>query len=321
MRYRIFFLGLLSFFLLGPAVFSVAEEPDDSPFHSLVLLTAEPPELTEERVTAAATAALGDGFAQVEGEPDDDDKKFVAFNTPSSIIVNEGEAYLINAFATPYWEDREAAAEQLDGELAAAVRAHRGWVAVDLLIDEQPPRAELERRYRELGRLIAELADGHATAAYVPATGSVALFDEELRQAIRTGDPAAAIGEPLFSDIVGVGDDDPRMLAAMEQARDRWPEFVAAFAKRTDEDVFLVKVAFTEGDETEHMWVVPDRVSPAGGAGELTNEPRALTDVRMGDTVAFTADRISDWGYATAEQDGEPRGMFTQKIIAEIRAE
>ena len=72
--------------------------------------------------------------------------------------------------------------------------------------------------------------------------------------------------------------DDPRYKTAEAEARRRWPEFVAAFARRAPGDTFSVKSAFSDGKQTEWMWIRVESIEPDGEGGQrikgtLASEP------------------------------------------------
>src|SRR5262249_47996283 len=58
--------------------------------------------------------------------------------------------------------------------------------------------------------------------------------------------------------VIDVSQDDPKMNAAMEKARSTVGTFTAALASpNPGQRSFTVKVPFTDGKNTEHMWLSP----------------------------------------------------------------
>lgn len=122
------------------------------------------------------------------------------------------------------------------------------------------------------------------------------------------GDPSSEEDTEVFL----INSDDPRMQAAVDEARRRWPEFLKAFENRGPHDIFAVKAPFTDGEITESMWVNVESIEGGGVSGMLANEPLDIASLAQGDQVCVTAGEICDWGYRLA---GQEAGNFTQKVI------
>lgn len=109
--------------------------------------------------------------------------------------------------------------------------------------------------------------------------------------------------------VVNVARDDPDMTAAIKHARATLDDFLKlAEAPPTDTDGYKLKVMVRDGDATEHFWVIPFSRTKDGFEGTLANEPQAVRNVTAGQTIQFTRDDISDWGYT---RDGRQVGSFT----------
>jgi uncharacterized protein YegJ (DUF2314 family) len=134
-------------------------------------------------------------------------------------------------------------------------------------------------------------------------------------EALAGGRPLEVFEEPTHAPVYGIADDDPRMVAAVEEARRRWPEFAAAFGRRTDPEApFLLKARFAEGDEVEFMWVTVEQVGADTVTGRLANSPAALERIKEGDLVTVPLTDLNDWVYPAGD---EPVGGFTIKVLAE----
>ena len=77
---------------------------------------------------------------------------------------------------------------------------------------------------------------------------------------------------------------------------------------------FTIKAGLpTKDNSFEHIWV--SNVKRQGGDfyGQLDNDPYNLSgDLKIGDTVSFKVDQITDWGYS----DGlRQRGHFTTRLL------
>ncbi|MFT3880110.1 MAG: DUF2314 domain-containing protein [Gemmatales bacterium] len=95
-----------------------------------------------------------------------------------------------------------------------------------------------------------------------------------------------------------VADDDPRMNAAMEKARASVKTFTAALkSPRAGQTAFSIKMAFTDGGNTEHMWLTPVTFDGTKFTGTINNEPEKVNSVKMGQKVTVAPDKLSDWMY------------------------
>lgn len=117
-------------------------------------------------------------------------------------------------------------------------------------------------------------------------------------------------GQP---SITMIENDDPKMNAAMKKARASIDEFVVAFNKAdASTSAFAIKVEFTQGEDTEHMWVLPGNLDSGKYQGVLNNEPAYITNVKLGDNVKFGKSEISDWMYV---RDGKLVGGYTLRVL------
>jgi uncharacterized protein YegJ (DUF2314 family) len=119
---------------------------------------------------------------------------------------------------------------------------------------------------------------------------------------------------PSMPPVIAVAEDDPRMIAAVAEAKRRWPEFVEAFMENTDTDViFSIKTEFTEGEKSEFMWVEITRIDGDTIHGVLGNHPNELRNIKLGDEVTVNLADLNDWTYF---KNGELIGGFTLEAIA-----
>ena len=121
--------------------------------------------------------------------------------------------------------------------------------------------------------------------------------------------PCAFAEPPNGDKIVVVKDSDPDMEAARVQAQSTLDTFLATAAKPpAGTSQFKLKVAISDGANTEHFWVVPFRVTSQGFEGTLNNKPDLVHTVKLGQLITFTRKDISDWGYS---KDGHAIGSFS----------
>jgi uncharacterized protein YegJ (DUF2314 family) len=117
--------------------------------------------------------------------------------------------------------------------------------------------------------------------------------------------------------VVQVDEDDPRMGAAVAEAKKRLPEFVGAFTKAKDGYQFSVKAPFSDpgnDDESEFMWVHVCRVDFDAVHGTLLNDPEFVKRYKYDDVVRVPMERIVDWVYSDGEKS---TGDFTAKVLDE----
>lgn len=126
-------------------------------------------------------------------------------------------------------------------------------------------------------------------------------YDVDVISALRSEQPLDEIQEWGEPPVVLIEDDDPRLKAAVADARRRWPEFVKAFEQRQPSQTFAVKALFRDGEQGEWMWVDVWRIKDEMIEGKLGNKPASVHNVRESDQVTVKASEIGDWLY----QDGE----------------
>ena len=73
-----------------------------------------------------------------------------------------------------------------------------------------------------------------------------------------------------------------------------------------------MKVPVTDGKVTEHMWLSDVAFDGTRFSGRLSNRPNGVTGVKVGDTLTYETDRLSDWMYVA---DGKLVGGFTLRVL------
>lgn len=101
--------------------------------------------------------------------------------------------------------------------------------------------------------------------------------------------------------ITYVEDNDRKMNAAMDKARETFGQFEKAFIENQttgNYSLFVVKEAFpTKDGSKEHMWINELTFDGTNFTGILVNEPMQDVDVKYGDTIVIDRNLISDWVY------------------------
>lgn len=109
--------------------------------------------------------------------------------------------------------------------------------------------------------------------------------------------------------------DDPDLARLAVKAREEWPRFCKAFASRVkDKKVsFVVKGAFTEGEDTEHFWLDVVGIDGKTIKGTHNEDGETIKSVHHGDAATLPVDQIEDWLY----DDGEhAAGGYTLAHLA-----
>ena len=303
-----------------------ASDGEDKPMVSFVLLLREP-RFIEARILAEIVSSAWGGTYQAsdmeseteaaEPESNDAPARFVIGQSPLFMVQSPEAMFIVNNFDRPYFDELSKAAEAMpELRLRHAVEQHRAWISVDLI---GAPEEESERvaHYPAIGKLIAELSGPDCLAIYHPASGKINAWDQSLEEKLRSPNALEEFAAPVHVPVIQVADDDPRMVAAVEEARRRWPEFVAVFKAKTSETC-SVKAPVTVGEHTEFIWVDVVGLEPEYVHGTLANDPVALEGKKLGDRVEVAVKDINDWFYL---KDDEPVGWFTVKVIAAIQKE
>ncbi len=290
-------------------------DDEPGPKHSLVLWLREPMYLDESILGKIAARAFGLAFKEgAEAE------NFVVGKGNHYMLKAEEALFLIHHWDRNYFNDPGAAAGDLrELRRAEAVRSHRAWIAMDFM---QPQDGMGEDRIHALiGRFLSELAASGAEvqAIFHPATGRIAPWEPEQREKLGSASPLAVFEESSLVPVIRVDSDAPAMVAAVTEARRRWPEFVAAFRTAADKDRFSVKAPVTEGGNTEFIWIGVKVIADGRIHGLLANEPVALGNLKLGDFVSVAEADINDWVFPDPSDPSRPLGLFTVRAVGDAR--
>lgn len=226
----------------------------------------------------------------------------------------------ISLCSRPYIADPSNFAKRMirDKRLRKAVETHAAWVSVDLVSATPEEPEGRTGAYEVIGKILGALAGPDCLAIYAPELSRCNEFDPALIERLNAGRPLSIFEEPTFEPVLEIEEDDPRMMAAVEEALRRWPEFVAAFHKRdqADDDRYIVKAEFSEGDRSEFMWVsVTDLIGGGRIRGILMNDPHELENVHRGMSVTVELDCLNDWLFPGG--DGPVVGGFTLDVLTD----
>lgn len=105
-------------------------------------------------------------------------------------------------------------------------------------------------------------------------------------------------------ELVFMQDEEPAMRKAFQRAKETLDSFLAnARSGSPDHSDFSLKVAVSQGKDTEYFWV-SDFVDKGNGRfeGTIANEPRMVRTVRFGQRYSFQRSHIVDWTYIDKAQ-------------------
>jgi uncharacterized protein YegJ (DUF2314 family) len=285
------------------------EANDKKPQVSLVLLLREPRDLDMELLTQL----INETFYLDLGQGDPKRTEFVRGEAPMFFAQFQGHLFHVLAMPDPYFPDVQAVSNDIkELRLRKAVAEHRAWLSVDLMMsNDDAPREP----YWYIGKLLTALAPGDTLAVYWPEGKQLRVWERGLRKQFAEGEPLAALAAaPEKVPVVEIAEEDPRMKAAVAEARRRWPEFVTAFARRRPEQKFAVKAGISDGRHVEYLWLTVQHLKD-GIHGQVDNEPVELTSVCLGSKVRVPVEELTDWLYTDGD---EMKGGFTVKVIQEL---
>lgn len=292
------------------------------PMVSMVLLLKESRYL-EARILAQVVSSAWGGEYEFQdcSEPPNLDPdsggsgRLVTGATPLFTILAPDGLYIVHNQARPYFDDVEGAAQSTgEARTRKAIQEHQAWLSVDC-VSAFPKGVEQRQMYPQIARLIAELGGPDVLAILRPETGQFNLWDEELETVLRSPEAMREWATPVKLPVINVEDDDPRMKAAVDEARSRWPEFVEAFRTK-DCEHYAIKTPLKDGDNIEHIWVEVDGIETQYVHGTLGNDPVDLPNYKLGDRVEIPVAEIEDWCFM---RNNQPSGLFTTKVLTEIQ--
>lgn len=318
--------------LFSPARLSAdrsRSEAPERPLISLVLLLRRPRHLDASTLARYCETAWGGRF-EVVTEPQSGDTakgsfenpkegtgQFVTGKPPLLIAAAARRLHLVHCSNRPYFEDPSAISDKAgEARLRKVLEENRGWLAVDLVQREEEIVLP-EEHYPRLARLVAELAGPDCQAIYQPSGCRFTHWDDALETKLRQGDVTGVFTELGPPPVVEVGEEDPRMAEATNQARTRWNEFVEAFNSGNAQHC-AVKAPVTVDSRTEFIWITVESIKDGLISGRLGNEPIDLGDLKLDSRVTVESDVVADWVFF---QNEEPRGLFSLKALSEIQQE
>ena len=284
---------------------------------SLVLLLSEARTLDAAAVAHAVSHAGG-------GEVPED---AVIAKSPSFVVKTASGRFAISTMGEPYFTDCDKlAAELKDHTLADAIRKHRAWLSVDWI--DKDEKADLRKVYQQVGQIIGQLVKKDTLAVYSPDTDQFHINDGTLLGHLKSDDPLQDLAPAGVAGAedgkVTISSDDPKLIAAQDEAEAHWPEFLAAFKARTKGQYFAVKGRLQEGDKGEYLWIQVSDIDDELVHGKLDNDPTALKKVARGADLHVAIADVDDWLYSVAPAGGKGsgkediKGGYTLRVFDEI---
>ncbi len=300
-----------------------AASDDDPPMVSLVLLLKKPRYLEATILAEILRSAWGVTFSVSDGEEKSGEgegggeagKPWIVGRNPIFMVNTGGAMFIVHNHERLYFDDVDAVADKIpELRLRTIVLEHRAWLSVDAMGVTDP--AETQAAYVKIARALAELADDSVLGLFQPAASRLTPWEPGLEARLRAGEDLDELFAVTQSPVVQVAPDDPRMLAAVAEARRRWPEFVAAFKEKKEGANYAVKAPVTRDGNTEFIWLEVIGLEPEYAHGTLANDPVALGDLKLGDQVEVPIAELNDWTFLHTPED-EPTGLFTVKVLTD----
>lgn len=105
-------------------------------------------------------------------------------------------------------------------------------------------------------------------------------------------------GKKPVDQVTYVAGDDARMNAAIQKAKATVGTFISALkAPKPGQTGFSVKKAFSDGTNTEYIWLAPVTFDGKSFHGTVNNEPEKVKGVKFGEKASVASADISDWMY------------------------
>jgi len=304
--------GLVSWLGQRPAQQQPVAAPNDE-LISIVAMYETLPFIDEPLLAAHVNRAWGVEMQNIESA-----ESFVVGSAPLFVIKTPHQIYVVNYFDNNYFENLDEVLDEItELRVSNVIRRHRAWISVDLVSDSQ--NLAPCQHYSMIGQLLSQLTNNDCVALLIPDQMKLIPWDESAQAALISKDPLANLC-PSQPPVIPIDDDYPKLVAAVEVARNRFSQFVTAFENhqrnedRDESDQFAVKAPISMGGRTEFMWINTTAIENGILYGTLGNRPVGLSKLRPGDRVRVRVSEINDWIYT---QGNRPFGGFTTKVIAQ----
>src|SRR5690606_21169352 len=107
---------------------------------------------------------------------------------------------------------------------------------------------------------------------------------------------------------------DSTYLAKNDEARKNLPSLLKSLDnKKSNNYDFYVKAQFSERENTEHLWFAVQNLNNANLTAILDNVPLNLKNLKLGDTIKLSKNKIEDW--IIYKGDSILAGNYLGKVI------
>ena len=284
-----------------------SQRPDNGAkkrFLSIVFLLKQPRKINRIEFERACERAF-------KKRPETDE--ILEVSRPGKFILRRGGTGLgLLLLDAPYTEDPAASAERISlFRLKEIMQQHKAWLSVDLVGDL--PEGGIDQAYQWMGKLAAELLADDCIGIYSVESEKLNVISPDTASILRGQNPQDAFEYNEPHARIEVSKEDSEILAATLEARRRWPEFTAAFAKKRPMQGFAVKAPLpTDSGSSEHIWIEVDGIGSNTISGKLANDPMELAGKKIGDPVTIPIKDIEDWIYQNGK---EMAGGFSAKVL------
>lgn len=282
---------------------------------SIVLLYRQIPYLDQHVLEDSASKAW-----QIEFDPGEASMTFVAGASPIFLLKADGRVYSIHHVNEPYFDcPTKSERELIECRTLHVLENHSGYISIELLEDEST-QYNSDQEMARIGQLVSHWVNDDLLAVAFPQSEQILPWDASLES--KLAKPVYGSNLRCDSPVLNVSDDNPEMKAAVERARNQWPQFEAAFeanAQREQQgeapENFSVKAPITVDGETEFIWLTVTAIENKIIYGLLSNKPIALAGLELGDRVRVPIAQLNDWLYSFR---GQRIGGFTVKILKDL---
>ncbi len=303
----------------GPGAAAAADVAPNSPparekpLVSLVALLSKPRPLSQQQVIAAATRAFKLTFF------DSPNARCAVLPVPHpqttlfAVVMPEIQLGVVSC-SHPYVHNPAATAARLPvGYLKHVMATHGAWIS----IDRMGAALDAATAYPYIAKLFAEMLGPDCLGVLATEDSRFNVYSPAMADILRGPDPLAIFSQQYQLPLIHVQPQDAEMRAAEQEARERWGEFVAAFARRKQGQNFSVKAPLPTADAgQEFVWIEVRQLHPDRIIGALANTPINVPGKQFGDAVQVAVDQVEDWMYT---RDRDIVGGFTVKVLAARR--
>ncbi|MFG0258909.1 MAG: DUF2314 domain-containing protein [Phycisphaerales bacterium JB041] len=113
-----------------------------------------------------------------------------------------------------------------------------------------------------------------------------------------------------------VADDNPEIVAARQEAKDSFGEFLTLLKARRPMTAYTVEVLYEEGEASEYLTLDVLRADQNEISGTIVGYPKVVKKY-SGEQVTAPVANLSDWRVETPE--GDVRGGFVSDVRARLQ--